>query len=323
MRKFWITFGLILSIFALVSHNAAGDVRPEEIQVRASVDSGIVYHFPAGFEGAVDRLEGSAPNTLNRLRELLAFRSDRPIHVWVLPEIDDYFEARGENPRGPKWAVGLSLHKAATVIAINGLGPKGALVDLEEVVDHELVHAYLDLASGSQSLPRWFHEGFAVMVADKWQADRAESLARAAALDEIPSLESLETRFPGHHDRASVAYARSAYFVRYLAREEGSEFFARLLERLRNGTEWKAAFEMEAGHSVAYVDSKATERLRRSGTAWSILGDESLLFFGAGLVFLVALVFRRRRDLRRRAAMDEPLGDWDYDESRYRLPGQP
>ena len=321
MRTLSITLCLILTMSLWIHSSAAADVLPEDLRVRRSADAGLVYHFPTGFEGAIDRLEARAPKTLRGLREQLDFRSETPIQTWVLPELDDYFEVRGEKPRGPKWAVGLSLHKASTVIVINGLGPKGVWVDLEEVVDHELVHAYLDLASGSQSVPRWFHEGFAVMVADKWQAERAEGLARAAGLGQIPALKDLKTNFPGHHDRASVAYARSAYFVRYLAQVEGDEFFGRLLARLRDGMKWEEAFRAETGHSVAFMDAKATERLRESGTAWSILGDESLLFFGAGLVFLVALVLRRRRDLRRRAAMDEPLGDWDYDESRYRLPG--
>ncbi len=319
--KHLLTIWLLIAALMLPAAGFA-DVRPDEMRVRETAAK-LTFHYPERYEPAVDKLEGAAVKSLRKVSEGVGLEDLGDIEVWVLPEVDDYFEVTGQPGSPPEWAIGLSLSNKGVIIVVNGTGQNGVLVDLEKTFVHELAHVAIDRARAGQPFPRWYNEGYALHAGEEWTPERAETLARAATAGTIRSFRELDRGFPAHHMSASAAYSQSFHFVAHLERMKGDGVHAEILGRVRDGDSFEDAFRKTFGSSLAVVEAGWRTDLESSMSGWSMLNDGMWGFFGASLLFIVAWLVRRKRAKRKLAAMGDDPGGWDYDESRYPLPGAP
>lgn len=297
---------------------------PQDMRTRLVGQGTMRIHYPERFTPVIATLEREAPLALERLKAHLAIDHMPVVDVWVLGELDAWFRWHGLPSGAPPWAVGLSLSQRATVLLLHGTGPGGKAVDLVKTLVHELAHVAMDVAAGQRRAPRWLHEGFAIRHAEEWDPERSELLSRAAAIGTLAPLEQLERHFPDHHQSASVAYAQSFHFVRHLETRFGTDILARTLALVRQGHSYEAALEQVTQEPWHTIQGQWREELEGGNHYLAILRDESLVLFASSLFFLVAFVgklIRRRRQLQQ-LVDEEPPGTWDYDPSRYPLPGE-
>jgi hypothetical protein len=318
-RVHTILLFVVLLLTPLLAH---ADVAPE--QIRTKTVAGLEYHYPEGAEKAVDQLVEAAPDTIAKLDRELRLESLEGVQVWVLPEVDDYFEITGAPGRPPGWAVGLSLTDRSTVIVVNGTGPNGQLVDLVKTFRHELAHVAFDRRRKGRSVPRWFNEGFAILHAEEWTAERSDALTKAASVGNLKSFDDLTRTFPAHHNSASLAYDQSFHFVRWLGERHGEDIYADIFDQMGQGKDFEAAMKSATGRSLKLNEAIWKQELESASNFWAFLSDETVQFFGASLLFVVAwLITRYRRRKRLESMEDDVPADWDYDETRYPLPGEP
>ncbi len=312
----------LLTVLAALAMSAPATAQiPAEQMTTTSTDGELVFHHLKRYEPAIDILEQEGPELLDRVEAGLGLEKMPTIDVWVLPTVHDYFALEEVPSSAPKWAVGLSFSGQHEIIVAHG--GKRSPQEVMHTFAHELAHVAVDHARGQHAVPRWFHEGFAVMMAQEWSAERSEKLARAAAGNNLTPFDKLWNSFPAHHLSASLAYDQSFHFVRWLQSEYGEDLYARVMEEIRQGESFKGALEGETGRSFAALEALWRDSLSESTTIWSILRDEMVIFFGAGVLFLIAYVVTRRRRSRQFESMeDEDAGEWTYDASRYPLPGQ-
>ena len=81
----------------------------------------------------------------------------------------------------------------------------------ESVIWHEVVHLALSAQAGDQPLPRWFHEGVAMSVEQRWGVTSQVRLLLAAAGD--PGLADLGRLF----DSETQPETASAYLLMLIA----------------------------------------------------------------------------------------------------------
>jgi hypothetical protein len=290
-------------------------------------DSDLVFHHLKRYQPAIEVLQQQGPPLLGRVESALGLDEMPTIDVWVLPTVHDYFGLNQKPGGAPKWAVGLSFSGKHEIIVAHG--GQRAPREVMSTFAHELAHVAVDYARGDNPVPRWFHEGFAVMLAQQWTHERSEKLAQAAATGSLTSFKRLWNTFPSHQQSASLAYDQSFHFVRWLQDEYGDDLFARVLKQVKADTEisksdrFEAALEEQTNTSFDRLEARWRDSLSGSTTIWSILRDDMVIFFGAGVLFLIAYVVVRRRRRRQFASMedDEADDDWNYDPSRYPLPG--
>ncbi len=321
----WLT-ALILVFGAVAPDEASADVRPEEITTTESKTSSLVYHHPERYEPAVAQLDARADRATRDLARTLGFDTFPQVDVWLLPEVDDYFEYHDRPDRAPKWAIGLSFSDKQTVIvARNPSVPGSSAPDLEKTFVHELAHVGMDIAREGGHVPRWFNEGFALMHADEWTQERSDKLSRAASTESLMPMADLNRDFPAHHNVASLAYAQSFHMVRYMSSQHGEDVFARILEQIRSDRSFQEAVESTTGQSMAALEGAWRDTLSGQTTWLAIFRSEFAWFFGASVIFILAWLVRRLRARHRPdATADEDVSEeWDYDDSRYPLPGEP
>lgn len=284
---------------------------------------GLTFYYLPQYEAATKPMRQNAPGYLQGLRDELAYPDLTGVQVWVLRQVPDYFALHGQPNRAPEWAAGISLSNQSTVVIQMKAAPGTGVEEFEKTFHHELVHVALDRAAGGNRLPRWFHEGFAIMHADEWTAERSEMLSRAAAQSALLTFGDLTATFPEHHNSASLAYAQSFHFVREWRVRYGDDVYARVLERVRAGEPFHKAFRNVTDDSLAVAEARWLQDLKNSQSMWSLFNDGMLIFFAAAILFLVAWLLRRNRNARKLASMDSDLSpQWDYDERAYPLPGE-
>lgn len=313
------TFLFALVVLVLSAPFAFADVRADEMTSTSA--AGLEFHYPERFAPAARKLVEIAPETVARVERSLGLDALGPVQVWVLPEVDDYFEVTGTPGNPPKWAVGLSLSDRGVIIVVNGAGPNGALVELEKTFEHELAHVAIDRARRGHPIPRWFNEGYALLQADEWTPERADVFGRAASAGALKPFAEIERTFPEHSASAGLAYSQSLQFVMHLQDTAGQDVIARIMRQVGEGKSFEHAFASAVGSSLALTEAVWRQDAAEQMSGWSILNDGTWGFFGASILFIVAWLVRRKRARSKLAAMPDDAAEWDYEESRYPLPG--
>ena len=107
----------------------------------------------------------------------------------------------------------------------------------------------------------------------------------------------------------------------HLEKTAGDDVIAKIMTGVREGKPFDKAFKSAVGKSLAMKEATWKQEAESQMSGWSILNDGTWGFFGAALLFIVAFVVRRRRKRAKFAAMTDDAVGWDYDESKYPLPG--
>lgn len=316
MMRFLTALILSLTLFAT---SAMADVRPEEMVVESS--GKLEFHYPKRFAPAADELKKMGSGSVARAERSLGIEDLGHVEVWVLPEVDDYWEVNGLPGGPPSYAVGLSFSDKGVIIVVNGVGPNGALVELDKTFEHELAHVAIDRAREGKPVPRWFNEGFALLHADEWGPERADLFGRAAAAGSLKGFADIEKNFPAHSGSAGLAYAQSLQFVMHMQDIAGDDVIAKIMDGVRAGKPFDVAFKSAVGKSLALTEAEWRQRAESDMSGWSILNDGTFGLFAAALLFIVTFVVVRGRRRRKFDAMRDDPNEWDYDETKYPLPG--
>jgi hypothetical protein len=272
-----------------------------------------VFRPDAGAVGLAQRLAEDAEGRRRYVLGLLGIDDDRVIQVGVASD-DDSMQAMAGTARPVHDRVAGLAISSRDLIVMSARGNE--FFRARDTFVHELAHVYLDAAVAGRSVPRWFHEGFAMLVADERVEDRLMSALGAAATDAFLPLADLVDRFPDGEAEVRLAYAQSMLFVRFLQRESGGTGIASLLATLRAGMPFDLAFVQVFGD----VPEAAFERFRASLDRW----DGLVVFLTSAAVLWVAIlllflwVYRRKRA---RAARKREL--WALQEELARMQAVP
>lgn len=194
----------------------------------------------------------------------------------------------------PSWSAAVA-RPGAHLIVLSGPALHAARMNLQETVEHELVHLILQARIGERGwMPLWLHEGLAVEASGygRW-SDRLITWGRGPV-----HLSELTDAFPQQPERARLAYLESLAAVRRLLRQGPIE---PLLARVAAGEEFDDAFAAVYGESpAAFADAVAAEVGRR----WRILPlfTSGTSIFGLMTVLLFVAAWRKRVARRRRLA---------------------
>lgn len=294
---------LHLPVFAFVALAA--------IDVQAEGDAAIrtrhfVFRPDPGAVGIVERLARDAEERRDHVQGVLGIDDPRVIEVAIVTDDASMQTWVGTSRPVREWVAGLAMADRDLIV----LSARGNEVfHAHDTFVHELAHVYLDAAVAGRFVPRWFHEGFAMLVASEPIAIRLKSALGAAATDSLLPLETLVDRFPVDGPQVQLAYAQSMLFVRYLQRETDGHGIASLLAVLRAGMPFEPAFTQVFGDTPERLFAEFV----RSMDGWDglivALTSAAVLWVAIMLLFLWAYLRKRARAARKRElwALQEEL----------------
>lgn len=223
-------------------------------------------------------------------------RRTPPPFVLVLVS-DSQSLARVTRGRAPGWGAGVAFPAARTIIL------RADLPDIDQTLRHELAHLVLRTTVRGR-LPLWFDEGYAAWGSGEFTRLASLELNLAVASGKLPTLEELNRMLRGSAVSADLAYALAASAVLEIVHRPPPGGLAPLLERLERGEDFETALTEATGLSLDRFEETWQLSLRRrySLLTWLVAGGMwSLVALSLGGL----LWYRRRRDVPRRAALDQ------------------
>jgi hypothetical protein len=226
---------------------------------------------------------------------------DRPVRIILAPTRAKYDSlTRG---RLPLWSEGAAFPDVGTVVLLTDQPANRPTAALR----HELAHLALRWHVG-RHIPLWFEEGYAAVAAQEW--DRLDALrlnwqlARGVHMD----LDDVDRALRGARGDAETGYALATTAVLLLERWGGDRGLTPLLANLPEAESFDAA--LRATYHVTEGDFELRwQRDVGSRYGWlSWLAAMGFFWLAIGALLVALLGLRRRRDRRKRAALDAEPG---------------
>jgi hypothetical protein len=251
----------------------------------------IVYH-PSLYDSA-QRITRDAPGVRAQLASLLGVEVLGDVEVRVGRTTEEMALLAPREAPPPKLASGAAYGLLRLVVLSRQAADAGddeAAID--DVFRHELAHLALFDATGGRRVPRWFDEGFAVDTSGEHSFRRMQALFSAVVKGNMLSLSQLDP-FPEDAAAIRIAYAESADFVRFLARDESRARFGTLVSRLRAGESFDLASQGAYGADVRTLEQQWREQVGRRFVTIPLVVGTGVAWLVAGSA--IALAWRRRR----------------------------
>lgn len=225
-----------------------------------------------------------------------------PIQVFLGPEGSDL--AAGV----PPWVSGYAYGAEGVIVLLPARTPSYPDSSLEELLRHEVAHVLVARAARGRPLPRWFHEGVAMIAGTSWGFDDRSRLTvtmiGSIGGGEMP-LAEVERQFAGGRGSTFNAYAIAGAFVNELLRREGDDAVARILAGVGRGLSFEDAFREATGRTLA----EAEQSFWRRQSFWyrwvPILTSSVTLYMLITLLAIWAMGKRRARDAALRRLWEE------------------
>jgi len=269
----------------------------------------LIVQAPPSLARAAAQVRAVEPGRLLDAMRLVGLTDPGPpIQVLLGPEGSDLAMV-------PPWVSGYAYGEEGVIVLLPARAPSYPDSSLEDLLRHEVAHVLVARAAGGRPLPRWFHEGLAMIAGLSWGLDDRSQLTLTLVGDSQVSLERLEREFRGGQGDVRGAYAMAGAFANDLLRRYGDDAAARILAGVSRGLSFEDAFRSATGASLA----EAERAFWRRQTLWyrwvPLLTSSVTLWLLITLLAVWAMGKRRARDaaLRRR---------WEEEEERRLAPAE-
>jgi hypothetical protein len=221
----------------------------------------------------------------------------RPIRIILAPSRAKYDSlTRG---RLPLWSEGAAFPDAGTIVLLADR-PTGRPAALR----HELAHLALRWHV-RRHVPLWFEEGYAAVAAQEWDRLDALRLNWQLARGVHMNLDDVDRALRGAPGDAETGYALATTAVLLLQRWGGDRGLEPLMANLPTAESFDAA--LRATYHLTEGDFELRwQKDVGSHYGWiSWLAAMGFFWLAIGALLVALVVLRRKRDRRKRAALEE------------------
>ncbi len=252
-----------------------------------------------GATGVAERLARVAEDKRAYVLGFLGIHDDRRIEVRVASGEEAMSRMAGTERPVREWVAGMAFPDRALIV----LSTRGNEVfHAPDTFEHELAHLFLDAALRGRRVPRWFHEGVAMLVASEGVGERLKTALGAAASGAWLPLQDLEDQFPADPPAVHLAYAQAMLFVRHLHRGAAPVGVSALITEVASGMPFDTAFEHVFGAPVEAVWDRAKGEVDRIGSWVWFVTSAAVLWIVITALFLYVYARKRRRAALKREA---------------------
>jgi hypothetical protein len=283
------------AFFALILILTLAVARPAHSQIPP-----LIVEAPAELAPTAERIRALDPARLADAARLAGLTAPGPpIRVMLVPEGSPLAE------RVPPWVSGFADPAAGVVVLLPARAPSFPDSSLEDLLRHEVAHVLIGRAAAGRPLPRWFHEGLAMIAGLSWGLEERSRLTLALFADAPIPLDELDRRFQGGQGTVQRAYTVAGAFVRDLVQRHGPEVTGEILAGVAAGLPFDEAFRRATGETLA----AAGESFWSRQTFWyrwvPLLTSSVTLWILITMLALWAMRKRRARDAALRRIWEE------------------
>lgn len=268
-------------------------------QVQPAMAQSLAVEAPPALEPLAERLRSLDPVQIEGAARLVGLTDPGP-PIRVILAAEGSAEALAVAP----WVAGYARPQSGVLVLLPARSPRYPDSSFEDLLRHEVAHVLVGRASDHRPLPRWFHEGVALIAGLAWGLEEQSRLAATLLRGGEVPLSELDRRFGGSEGEVRSAYTLAGAFVRDLLRQHGRETIGEILSGVAAGLPFEEAFARATGAPLAEAERTFWERQ----TFWyrwvPFLSSSVVLWILVTFLALWAIRRRRRRDAARLAAWE-------------------
>ncbi len=264
----------------------------------------LIVEAPEGLRPLAERLGAVDVRSYRLAMELTGLAQAGPaIRVILAPE--------GSPPatRVPAWVSGYALGKAGVIVLLPERVSSYPYGSIESVLSHELAHVLVARAARGRPVPRWFDEGLAMVVADRWDLEDRARLVWAMVGGRQVSRAELNGLFRQDAASARRAYVLAGALVRYLLQQWGPEVPGKILALVGRDVPFAEAFQQVTSVNLAEAEASFWTEQALWNRWVPIVSSSATLWMGITLLAIYA--YRKQRQ--RAAALRQ---QWEQEDDR-------
>ena len=232
----------------------------------------------------------------------LGFALPGRVRVIIAPDKEYFHSVQPDGAQVPDWAVGVAYPHRNLIVLLKGAGG-----DILQTFEHEVCHILLGQAFGSSHVPRWLHEGMAIIIAGQWSMQRLSTMTMAVLTGKMLSMDDITHAFPRDKHRAELAYCQSFYFISFLKSQFGDDEFRTFLSIYSSSKDFKLALWKAYYLDWDEIEELWLEYLKLRFSWIPILFSTGMLWFLASLVFIWGYIHKKRK-------ASEKMRQWELEE---------
>lgn len=244
----------------------------------------------------------------------LGFASGERMHIIVAPDRKHFNDVQPAGTLLPDWTTGVAYPHRSLIVLIKN--PRG---DILKTFEHEVCHILLGRAFGpGHKVPRWLHEGMAVIIAGQWGMQRLATMTMAVLTGNLLPMEDITHGFPRDARQAEIAYCQSFYFISFLKSKFGDDEFRTFLNIYSSSRDFKLALRKAYFLHWDEIEELWLDYLKLRFSWFPILFSTTTLWFLASLLFVWGYIHKKRKTrLKLRQWEREELMSSESEETRH------
>ena len=271
----------------------------------------VLLFFSMRTDGAVRiTVEGTVPLDVNFLsinseynricRALAPNRNPDPSPLKILY----YSKAQKNTPQVslPEWGGGGAV--GCDLIVIPTDFKPFLQQSFSQITVHELVHVALCRTYRGLEIPRWFHEGAAMMLSGEISSQENIVISTAIFTSRLMPLASIDSVNGFGRGRADIAYSLSHLAVLYLTDNYGREALSEILKAARPTNNFWAGMYAVLGLTPGEFEQSVVKYITSRYSLVFLITDTYAWWLALALLFIAGYIVTRIRNRKRAEEME-------------------
>jgi len=180
-----------------------------------------------------------------------------------------------------------------------------------QVVEHELNHLMINRLGVTQSIPRWFKEGYAMLVANEITLKHKIKVVRNARRGNLFKINELKNFSNLDNQEYLLAYAQSAVFVESLEQIYGAQIFSSIIESLKNNLEFDNAIYKTTSHNYEMIEELIISHIFTKYSWLKLIDFTDILFSLMPLLLVIGFILKsyKTKRIKEKWKIEEELED--------------
>ncbi len=293
----------------------------DHVRATPSLDSlstewGKIYYAPQE-KGLAKTTSKKVSNALSHLQETLRFESTGTFTVIIAPDRHMFQKYAGPLP---SWAAGATNYQRNVVIMKSPTYGRSSIWEYDETLRHEITHVIIGQYISPDRLPRWLHEGIAMVNAGQQSIRTTYLLSQAVLREDIIPLNELESLLGYDKSRAALGYAESLSAVQFLLTRFPTGTLECIFVHMKEQeSSFAQAFQAVTGLTQYYFQYHWMKYLKNKYRWISILSSETTLWILFPLLALLGYLVIRWRNKKKLAQWEDEEQamnsetDWEFE----------
>ena len=230
-------------------------------------------------------------NTISKMNDEYGNIKKNEFDIYIVNTLEDYNKI--SKGIAPIWSVGITKSAFNQIIIKSPSLSKMNKSKFYKVIMHELNHLYVNRLDKNHTIPKWFKEGFAGLIANQFSLKHKIQISKNFWSNSLLSIEELRSFKSVKASNHILAYSQSYALVYGLQYFYGNKVINKIINRLSIGETFNQSIYKVTGNKTDIVMNQLFE-FKKSSYRWMVLLDsKNIIFSILPLILIFGFIFKK------------------------------